>query len=131
MTITQSAPSRVRILIVDDSEDQRVLLQHYFERAGCDVVAVGTAEDAIAAYEVAEPELAVIDLVLPGINGWELAERLRRAKPDCVIAITSVLDTKDYPASDAILPKPFTGAQIRRVLQDFVPRWNADGASRE
>ncbi len=120
-----SEKEKVAVLIVDDSEDQRALLHRYFERAGCDVTSVQNAEDAIIAYSRSTPDLAVIDLVLPGMTGWELTDRLRTERPDCVIAITSVLDTEEYPPSDAVLPKPFTGAQIRKVLRDFVPKWSA------
>lgn len=115
---------KVQVLIVEDSEDQRTLLRRYFERAGCVVTVAESAEDAILAYSRSTPDLAVIDLVLPGMNGWDLSERLRADRPECVIAITSVLDPADYPASEAILPKPFTGAQIRKVLRDFVPKWS-------
>lgn len=119
------ASARAKILIVDDSDDQRDLLIRYFERAGCDVVAVGNAEDAIAAYALSTPDLAVIDLVLPGMNGWDLSARLRLERPACAIVISSVLDAADFPAAEAILPKPFTGAQVRRVLRDHVPIWSA------
>jgi hypothetical protein len=36
-----------------------------------------------------------------------------------------VLDAADFPAAEAILPKPFTGAQVRRVFRDHVPSWSA------
>lgn len=117
-------PEKVQVLIVEDSEDQRTLLRRYFERAGCVVTVAESAEDAILAYSRSTPDLAVIDLVLPGMNGWDLSERLRADRPECVIAITSVLDPADYPESEAILPKPFTGAQIRKVLRDFIPKWS-------
>ncbi len=119
------AVTRAKVLVVDDSEDQRALLTRYFELAGCDVVSVGNAEDAILAYSRVTPDLAVIDLVLPGISGWDLSTRLRAERPGCAIAISSVLDTADYPAAEAALPKPFTGAQVRRVLRDHVPAWSA------
>jgi CheY-like chemotaxis protein len=125
MTVSIPAITRARILVVDDSEDQRTLLSRYFERAGCDVVAVGSAEEAILAYSRQTPDLAVIDLVLPGITGWDLAARLKADRPECAIAITSVLDANDYPEAQAVLPKPFTGAQVRRVLRDHVPGWSA------
>lgn len=115
---------RVRILVVEDSPDQAGLLRRYFERAGCEVTAVETAESAILAYLDSPPDLAVIDLLLPGMNGWELASRLRVDRPDCAIAITSVLDVADFPPSDAALPKPFTRQQVTRVLADTVPRWS-------
>ncbi len=125
MTVTIPAIERARILVVDDSEDQRALLSRYFELAGCDVIAVGSAEEAILAYSRQTPDLAVIDLVLPGITGWDLTARLKAERPECAIAITSVLDASEYPEAQAVLPKPFTGAQVRRVLRDHVPGWSA------
>lgn len=113
----------ISVLVVDDSEDQARLLRRYFERAGCHVTTASNAEDAITAYAVRPPHLAVIDLVLPGMDGWELARRLKHDLPNTAIAITSVLDSSKYPEADAILPKPFTGEQVRRVLGDTVSEW--------
>lgn len=115
---------RVGVLVVEDSPDQLDLLRRNFERAGCKVTAVSTAEDAILAYTDAAPDLAVIDLVLPGMDGWVLAERMRTDLPNCKVVITSVLDTSAFPSAAARLPKPFTGAQIRQVLSDCVPKWS-------
>ncbi|MEP6842513.1 MAG: response regulator [Pseudolysinimonas sp.] len=112
------------MLIVEDSDDQRELLRAYFERAGCAVTAVSNAEAAISHYSVDAPELAVIDLVLPGMDGWQLVERIRQDVPTCAIAVTSVLDTRDFPQAEAILPKPFTRGQVLAVLERCVPRWS-------
>ncbi|MDQ1556018.1 MAG: hypothetical protein QOI02_1020, partial [Actinomycetota bacterium] len=59
---------RVGVLVVEDSPDQLDLLRTNFERAGCRVTAVPTAEAAISAYTDSVPDLAVIDLVLPGMS---------------------------------------------------------------
>jgi CheY-like chemotaxis protein len=115
----------VRVLIVDDSADQLRLLRTYFERAGCTVDSAASAEEAVRMYEASAPDLAVIDLVLPGMDGWELTAQLHVDKPLCKIAITSVLDEHDYPRDHATLPKPVTGADVRRVLSELVPRWTA------
>lgn len=125
MTAVLPLAEPVKVLVVDDSDDQRALLSRYFERAGCVVAVAATAEDAILAYSRTPPDLAVIDLILPGMNGWDLTARLRAERPGCVIVITSVLDAADFPVADAVLPKPFTGAQVRRVLRDHVPGWSA------
>lgn len=109
----------VHVLVVEDSEDQAALLRRYLERAGCTVTTVSTGEEALAAVAAHPPQLAIVDLVLPGMGGAEIADRLRAAHPECAIAITSVLDAGDYPAADAVLPKPFTGAQVRQVVLDI------------
>jgi CheY-like chemotaxis protein len=111
----------LRALVVEDSEDQAALLARHLSRAGCEVTVVGTAEDAILAYAVDEPDVAVVDLQLPGMDGWQLIARLRDDLPRCVVVVTSVLDPSDFPEADAVLPKPFSSAQVRRVLADAVP----------
>jgi len=120
-----TADNVVRVLVVEDSEDQAALLRKYLERSGCTVTVVENAEDAMAAYLSSAPDLAVIDLLLPGMGGAELSERLRADLPDCPIAITSVIDPADFPRSHAKLPKPFTGDQVREVLRAIVPGWRA------
>lgn len=121
--MTQTEP--VRVLIVDDSEDQLLLLQRYFERAGCTVVGSSSAQDAIDAFDLVDPELTVIDLILPGIDGWELAARLRAAHPDHPIAITSVLNEEHYPEGFFVLPKPVKAEHVRTALRTTVDRWEA------
>lgn len=108
-----------QVLVVEDSDDQAGLLRQYFEKAGCTVRVVTTGEDALAVSADLPPDLAVIDLVLPGMGGWELISRFRTDVPECVIVVTSVLDAADFPDADASLPKPFTGAQVRQVLANL------------
>jgi len=125
LLMERPAVDTVRILVVEDSEDQAGLLRRYFEKAGCDVTVVSSAEDAVRAYAQEHHDLAVIDLQLPGMDGWQLASKLKSERPACAVAITSVLDASDFPIADAALPKPFTAAQVRDVLVSTVPRWSA------
>lgn len=123
--VLRGETSRVNVLIVDDSDDQRMLLRRYFERAGCDVVEAGTALDALDFFAARQPDLAVIDLFLPGMDGWQLAAELQRKQPTMPIAITSVLAVEHYPAEHAALPKPVTNAHVRSALEQLVPWWTA------
>lgn len=115
----------VRVLVVEDGEDQRFLVQRYFELAGCAVTATESAEAAMVAFAEDSPDLAIIDLILPGMNGWDLSERIRSEWPYCVVVISSVLDVGRYPVSDAQFMKPITRANVRNVLENFVPGWAA------
>ncbi|MEV7798760.1 response regulator [Microbacterium foliorum] len=105
-------------LVVEDSADQAALLKRYLDREGFDVFAAADGESAIAAFETISPAVAVLDLLLPGISGTELARLIRARFPDCFLIVSSVLDVADYPDADAALPKPIIGADLRALLRD-------------
>ncbi|HZM65981.1 MAG TPA: response regulator [Nakamurella sp.] len=111
------------VLIVDDDPDQLGLLTAYFYRAGCSVIGLADAEQALALPHDVELDLMVLDLRLPGMDGWELTGRLRSRYPRCPIAITSVLDVEEYPDADGALPKPVSKAHIHRLLASTIRRW--------
>lgn len=114
------------VLIVDDEPDQMSLLTAYFQRAGCTVIAVADAEQALALPADSIFNLMVLDLMLPGIDGWELHRRLRDRHPQCPIAIASVLDVQDYPPADIVLAKPVARARVQALVDEvrdgMVPR---------
>jgi len=113
------------VLIVEDSADQLLLLRKYFERAGCTVDTADSAESALSLQSDPHPTIAVLDLLLPGMDGTKLALEIRDRYPECAIVITSVLDPESYPAADAVLPKPVTGRDVRRVIAEFASERNA------
>jgi DNA-binding response OmpR family regulator len=110
--------ARPLALVVEDSADQAALLKRYLDREGFDVFAAADGESAIAAFETISPAVAVLDLLLPGISGTELARLIRARFPDCFLIVSSVLDVADYPDADAALPKPIIGADLRALLRD-------------
>lgn len=110
--------SALTVLVVDDEPDQMGLLTAYFHRAGCTVIALADGERALALPADMSFDLIVLDLMLPGIDGWALARRLRDRHPDCPIAIASVLDVQDFPAADMVLPKPVSKARIMRLVDE-------------
>ncbi len=71
------ASTRHRILLVDDNEDARVLLADILDSLGHDVVAVGDAAAALDRAPAFAPDLAILDIGLPEMDGYELAIRLR------------------------------------------------------
>ncbi|TFV95065.1 response regulator transcription factor [Leifsonia flava] len=106
-----------RVLIVDDSDDQRELLGKHFTKAGCVIELAESGEDGLAVVLDFAPDIIVLDLLLPGADGWMITTRMRALAPEAAIVISSVLDAHDYPVADAVLPKPFTGDQVRAIAE--------------
>jgi CheY-like chemotaxis protein len=66
-----------RILVVDDDVDGRQPLCRFLEKAGHEVICVSTAQEAIDSMLKAPPDLAILDLFMPGMDGAELLEIVR------------------------------------------------------
>jgi len=113
------------VLVVDDESDQLGLVTAYLHREGCTVIAVASAEQAMSLPTDLTIDLMILDLRLPGMNGWDLAAELGRRFPGCPVAISSVLEVEHYPPeADEMLPKPISRAQISALLARRVPGWS-------
>jgi PAS domain S-box-containing protein len=110
-----------RILVVDDNEDARGLLADILSQLGHDVRAVGDGPQALAMVREFLPDVAVLDIGLPGMDGYELAAQLRRALPVTglrLIALSGYGQASDRARSEAAgfdghLVKP---VEVRRLL---------------
>ncbi|MEE8409010.1 MAG: response regulator, partial [Myxococcota bacterium] len=89
------------LLVVDDEETFQLALIELFEEAGCRVVAVGSAEDAVVALEKQSFDVAFVDLRLPQMLGIELITRLRASWPETEIIVVSAFASIES-AIDAI-----------------------------
>ncbi len=125
MTTPAGAATRSpTVLVVDDEPDQLHLITTFLRREGCTVVAAADGERALSLPPDLTVDLMILDLLLPGVDGWHLAAKLRTRFPGCPVAITSVLDVGDYPNSEDSLPKPVTRAQIAALLSRHLPERN-------
>ncbi|MCP4006075.1 MAG: sigma-54-dependent Fis family transcriptional regulator [bacterium] len=111
-----------RILIVDDETSMQEFLEILLQREGHDVVACGSAEQAILAIEGDEFDLVISDLRMPGMSGLELLEHIQDNAPETtVILITahgtteSAIEAMRYGAYD-YLTKPCSIDEIRLVV---------------
>ncbi|MCB2115868.1 MAG: SpoIIE family protein phosphatase [Rhodobacteraceae bacterium] len=111
----------LRVLIVDDSRLQRRILATLLSRAGYAVIEAGTAEEAIASYDSASPDLVISDWMMPGMTGIEFCQALRaRAGERYVyfILLTSKTETAEIArgldgGADDFLTKPVSGDELR------------------
>jgi signal transduction histidine kinase len=107
-----------RVLVVDDNADAREMLAEALQQAGHLVAVAGTGPDAIDVARTFNPEVGVLDIGLPGMNGYELAIELRRMVPRIrLVAVTGYGQGSDFAAAadagfDAHFAKPITLAVL-------------------
>jgi PAS domain S-box-containing protein len=124
--ITSAAPGkRRRVLLVDDNEDARMLLADVLARFGHSVEAAADGPAALAVLEVFKPDVAILDIGLPGMDGYELASRIREMpahKQLRLLALTGYGQPEDVMHAknagfDVHLVKPI---DVERLLQHIV-----------
>ena len=121
--------AREHILAVDDEEDILELVEHHLSREGYAVTCVGTGEQALKAARTERPDLIVLDLLLPGVDGLEVCRRLKADAETAsipIVMLTAKGEEADIVAglelgADDYIPKPFSPrvltARVRAVLR--------------
>lgn len=114
-----------RILVVEDDADTRRLLCHRLKRAGHVVEEAATGEGALHLLSEAEYELVILDVILPGISGWQVARRLasddRAARSP--ILFVSIVDRDEVPEDILVkgwLAKPFTSSGLNEAVEEIL-----------
>jgi signal transduction histidine kinase len=129
---TLSAPSASRptsILIVEDNDDARESLRLLLELDGHDVMAAVSGEDGLDHAQSREFAIALVDIGLPGIDGFEVARRLRATARGADLRLVAIsgygqpVDRKRAQAAgfDAHLVKPVDTEHLRSVLAELAP----------
>jgi DNA-binding NtrC family response regulator len=85
--------SKKRILVVDDDESLRRVMQMQLEEAGYEVLAASQAQDALALMEDTTPSLVITDLKMPGTSGLDLLRKLREAYPETTVIMITAFGT--------------------------------------
>lgn len=115
-----------KILIIEDEASISQVLKAYLQKAGFDTEQVYHGEEGIQAFDRSRPDLALIDVMLPGIDGWEILKHIRE-KSACPVIMLTALGDMDYrlkgldEGADDYIPKPFDGkevvARVKAVLR--------------
>ena len=118
-----------RILLVEDHEDNRRIVRDLVTSAGYELIEAVTGEDGVALAETQRPDLILMDIQLPGLDGYEATRRIKgnpalRHIP--IIAVTSYAlsgdDVKAREAGcDAYVTKPFSPRALLAKIREYVP----------
>ena len=112
-----------RILIVDDQETQRKALSIALRLDGFDVASAASATEALESLAMAHYDLALVDLMMPGINGLDLARQLRTLFPNVKVVLTSAYHLSERQLRRAecgavgFVPKPFQMSELVEFLR--------------
>lgn len=123
--ISQSGP---RVLVVEDHPDTADFLSRYARLLGCVVKVAGTGKQALEKGLEFLPQIVLLDIGLPDIDGWEVARQLRKklsGAPPILIAITAFRSQDDRIRSheagiDYHLNKPAFREELMRLLMQLV-----------
>jgi CheY-like chemotaxis protein len=116
-----------RVLVVDDDEVIRRLIAANLTLEGFDVATAVDGQDCLEKVSVIAPDVITLDAIMPRLDGWETARRLRK-RPDTShikVVLITVRDQAASPAqhrrtrADAYLSKPFDPAEMIRVVREL------------
>lgn len=113
--MADNSESSATILVVDDIEDNRVVLGKLLRPKGYQVFSAATGEEALSFVEATPPDLILLDLIMPGMDGFEVCERLKKSPKTRhipIIIITGLAEKEAYvrcleAGADDFLAKPF------------------------
>ena len=118
-----------RILVVEDQADNRRIVRDLFTRSGYEIVEAMTGEEGVTLAETQHPDLILMDIQLPVIDGYEATRRIK-ANPALqhipIIAVTSYAlsgdDVKAFAAGcDAYVAKPFSPRALLAKVREYLP----------
>lgn len=117
------------ILIIDDSPTDVRVFTTMLEKAGHAVDAVGNAEDGIERVRVAQPDLVIMDVIMPGMNGFQATRTLARDPQTATVPIV-MITTKSMETdrvwglrqgARAFITKPVKEKELLACINDLLP----------
>ena len=118
-----------RILVVEDHEENRRIVRDLLTSVGYEIIEAVTGEEGVTMAESQRPDLILMDIQLPGLDGYEATRRIK-ANPASrqipIIAVTSYAlsgdDVKALAAGcDAYVTKPFSPRALLAKIREYVP----------
>ncbi|MGK4592616.1 response regulator transcription factor [Amycolatopsis sp. w19] len=106
-----------RVLVVDDDETVRDVVRRYLEVAGFEVDVAGDGAEGLRLFSTTGPDLVVLDVMMPGLNGLEVCRRLRQVSQVPVVMLTALGEEENRIAglqlgADDYVTKPFSPKEL-------------------
>lgn len=124
------------ILVIDDDTNILAIIEMYLKKEGYSVATCTRGDEALEAYRSINPSLVLLDVMLPGLDGWTVLEKLRKESSIPVIMLTAKGDTLDRIqglelGADDYIPKPFETKELLARIRAVLRRSVASGDDKE
>jgi len=123
-----------KILVVDDEASIRRILETRLSMIGYDVVTAADGEEAIATFNENHPDLVVLDVMMPKLDGYGVCQELRKESDIPIIMLTALGDVADRITglelgADDYVVKPFSPKELEARIRSVLRRVDKEGAS--
>lgn len=123
-----------KVLIVDDEQDIRELIKFYMNKEGYDVVEAKDGEEALEIFESEYIDLAIVDVMMPKMDGFELVENIKEIKDIPCIMLTAKGESKDklrgFSAGvDDYVVKPFDPNELMARVKAVMRRYDINASN--
>jgi CheY-like chemotaxis protein len=112
-----------QVLVIEDDDDVRDLIAGRLRAVGYHVECAATGEEGVTKAQLQAPRLVILDILLPGMDGWEALREIRASQPPGTVAamVVSIVDANHPPAVvDAYIVKPFRSGQIVDKVAELI-----------
>lgn len=125
-----------KVLIVDDDSNICELLRLYLEKDGFETVIANDGESAIVKYNLEEPDMILLDVMLPKLDGWQVCRTIRKTSNVPIIMLTAKGETFDKIlgldlGADDYVTKPFDSKEVVARVRAVLRRSNIDDENSE
>ena len=123
-----------KIMVVDDEMHIRELVRFYLDKAGFDTIEAANAEEALDIVENQYIDLAVVDIMMPGMDGFELVEQMRQYREFPVIMLTAKSQSKDKLRGfslgiDDYVTQPFDPDELMARVKTILKRYSINSSN--
>ena len=127
---------KTKILLVDDDPNIRQLVRLYLEKEGFDVTEADRGDTALKEFKAAPPNLMLLDVMLPGMDGWQVCREVRKVSNIPIIMLTAKDETFDKVlglelGADDYVVKPFDAKELVARIKAVIRRYQNGGESTE
>ncbi len=123
-----------KILVVDDETNICELLKLYLEKEGYEVYTANNGADAVTLFKEIDPDLMLLDIMLPVLDGWQVCREIRKFSEKPIIMLTAKAETFDKVlgfelGADDYVVKPFDAKEVMARVKAVLRRSGADSKS--